>query len=271
MQTLLCQHAAPIAERLRGEAGALSDAAAVRAAALGALRAVLPMIAEEAVGEIVPHVLPLLPAEVQTLREATFSEVRALGTQLDRLAAGSAADGDDGAAAPGAGAANGGGGGGGGGGAAEEQDFDAMVRATMKKKEAAEKARKAGGGAPLKKSSGAKQEEAAQRKQQAELAAVERLRGALSRLDRLAGPSPNPDPSRKTHPTPYRSNLYPNPHPNPRQARRAAGHHLRRRRRRRRAARRRAARLRPPAALAARRAGRWWRWRARARVGREPL
>ena len=76
-----------------------------------------------------PHVLPLLPPEVQTLREATFSEVRALGTQLDRLAAGSAADGDDGAAG-GAGAANGGGGGGGGGGAAEEQDFDAMVRAT---------------------------------------------------------------------------------------------------------------------------------------------
>ena len=190
MQTLLCQHAAPIAERLRGEAGALSEAAAVRAAALGALRAVLPMVAEEAVGAIVPHVLPLLPPEVQTLREATFSEVRALGTQLDRLAAGSAADGDDGAAA-GAGAANGGGGGG-GGGAAEEQDFDAMVRATMKKKEAAEKARKAGGGAPLKKSSGAKQEEAAQRKQQAELAAVERLRGALSRLDRLAGPSPQP-------------------------------------------------------------------------------
>jgi len=189
LQTLLCQHAAPIAERLRGEAGALSDAAAVRAAALGALRAVLPMIAEEAVGAIVPHVLPLLPPEVQTLREATFSEVRALGTQLDRLAAGSAADGDDGAAA-GAGAANGGGGG--GGGAAEEQDFDAMVRATMKKKEAAEKARKAGGGAPPKKSSGAKQEEAAQRKQQAELAAVERLRGALSRLDRLAGPSPQP-------------------------------------------------------------------------------
>ena len=67
-----------------------------------------------------------------------------------------------------------------------------QVRATMKKKEAAEKARKAGGGAPLKKSSGAKQEEAAQRKQQAELAAVERLRGALSRLDRLAGPSPQP-------------------------------------------------------------------------------
>ena len=175
MQTLLCQHAAPIAERLRGEAGALSEAAAVRAAALGALRAVLPMVAEEAVGAIVPHVLPLLPPEVQTLREATFSEVRALGTQLDRLAAGSAADGDDGAAAAGAGAANGGGGGGGGGGAAEEQDFDAMVRATMKKKEAAEKARKAGGGAPPKKSSGAKQEEAAQRKQQAELAAISPL------------------------------------------------------------------------------------------------
>ena len=53
LQTLLCQHAAPIAERLRGEAGALSDAAAVRADALGALRAVLPMIAEEAVGAIV--------------------------------------------------------------------------------------------------------------------------------------------------------------------------------------------------------------------------
>ena len=143
-----------------------------------------------------PHVLPLLPPEVQTLREATFSEVRVLGAVLGRLAAGAAAAGgaadgeDDGASVAAAGA-----------GeqdkpkpaAGDEQDFDAMVRATMKKKEAAEKAKKAaaaaaaGGGAVAKKSSGAKQEEAAQRKQQAELAAVARLRGALSRLDRLAG------------------------------------------------------------------------------------